>query len=377
MFYQHYSTKLLAVKILHVIAGERYGAVEAQFANLACYLEKSGNVQQQVILAKNSQYHTMLVEHGIKCIPLDLQSNTFDLKSKMQINRSIKQFKPDIVQSWLSQATRVIPYNRNYVHIGWLRKTANLASYSNCDYLITLSQSIVNYITHRGWQATGIKHIKPFASNKITEKINREDYNVPKNATLLVCLGEFYWRKGFDIVIMALQNLPNVHLWLLGEGDIKADLRQLSQDVGVADRVHFLGWREDRLNFLYEADMCIVPSRHELFGLPVIESWAQKTPLIATKVVNPHATVQSEVDGLFIAVDDVDALVEAVQTIKADDQLRDNIIKYGYKHYQTDYSISKVVAQFIDYYHQCLKNGKTTPDKFWLRVLNKLKLKGE
>jgi glycosyltransferase involved in cell wall biosynthesis len=109
----------------------------------------------------------------------------------------------------------------------------------------------------------------------------------------------------------------------------------------------------------------------------VIESWAQKTPLIATKVVNPHATVQSEVDGLFIAVDDVDALVEAVQTIKADDQLRDNIIKYGYKHYQTDYSISKVVAQFIDYYHQCLKNGKTTPDKFWLRVLNKLKLKGE
>lgn len=341
-------------RILHVMAGSSHGGAETYFANMVGALQKGG-LEQRAIIRKNEERAALLNSYAVpvKEVPFD---NLFDKSTRGVITQEIKEFKPDIVQTWMYEATRATP-SGDYLHVGWLRGTQHLRDYRRCDYLIGMTKGIVTSVVQQRWPDDRIQHIRPFADDTTKPAISRATYNTPDDAPLLLAMGRLHWHKAFDTLILSLRMLPDAYLWLAGEGDLREELEQFARDLGVSDRVRFLGWQEDQRPLFAAADICVVPSRYEPFGLVVIEAWAQKKPLIVTQAAGPRATVQNNVDALLIPIDDVDALTAAIRRLINDKKLGENLVRSGYAHYERDYTKDSAVAQYIQYYQEILQRG--------------------
>src|SRR6185295_10481145 len=137
----------------------------------------------------------------------------------------------------------------------------------------------------------------------------------PANAVLLLALSRLHEKKGLDVLLAALRDLPQCVAWLAGDGPLQKDLELLAERLGVADRVRFLGWRTDRGALLRAADVCVLPSRWEPFGTVMLEAWAAGTPLIAAASQGPSALIDDGGNGLLVPVDDAPALVAAIRRV--------------------------------------------------------------
>lgn len=102
---------------------------------------------------------------------------------------------------------------------------------------------------------------------------------------LLIQVGGFRVQKDQDTVIKALKFLPdNFHLLLVGDGERKSILEALVVEIGLENRVHFLGIRKDVFAILKVVDYVVVSSHWEGFGLAAVEGMAASRPVIASDV---------------------------------------------------------------------------------------------
>ena len=101
---------------------------------------------------------------------------------------------------------------------------------------------------------------------------------------LLCVAARLHRTKGVDVAVRALALLPTAQLAVLGEGPERDALRRLAAELGVLDRLHLLGFRPDFGAIVAGADLLLVPSRAEGFGLAAVEAMAQGVPVAASAV---------------------------------------------------------------------------------------------
>ena len=113
----------------------------------------------------------------------------------------------------------------------------------------------------------------------------RRLFNLPRDVKLIGTVGRLEFVKGQDVLIRSLALLePHWHLVLAGDGRQRAALESLVQDLGLSERVHFLG-QVDAPDQLYPAfDLFCLPSRAEGFPRDVIEAQACGVPVVAADV---------------------------------------------------------------------------------------------
>ena len=118
--------------------------------------------------------------------------------------------------------------------------------------------------------------------------VDRASLATPADAVVLLTLSRLHEKKGLDILLQGLVDLPRCVAWLAGDGPLEGELKAMAARLGVADRVRFLGWRTDRGALLRAADICVLPSRWEPFGTVMLEAWAAGTPLVAAASQGPR-----------------------------------------------------------------------------------------
>ncbi len=149
----------------------------------------------------------------------------------------------------------------------------------------------------------------------------RASLRTSPDATVILALGRLHPNKAFDVLIRALADVPGVMLWLAGDGPREEDLKALARDLAIADRVRFLGWRNDTADPIAAADILICPSRHEPLGNVVIEGWAQAKPVVAAASDGPRHLITDGETGLLCPVDAPTPLAEALRAVVADTAL--------------------------------------------------------
>jgi len=129
----------------------------------------------------------------------------------------------------------------------------------------------------------------------------------------LACVGRLEPPKGQDVLVEAL-GLPasrgvEARLALVGSGSLEPQLRRRASELGIADRVDFLGALppERVAEVLAAADIYVQPSRREGFGVALVEAMATGLPAVATRSGGPDGIV-GEADGVLVAPDDPEAL---------------------------------------------------------------------
>jgi len=148
---------------------------------------------------------------------------------------------------------------------------------------------------------------------------SRASLRVPEGVPLLSVLGLLHVAKGQDLALRALARpeLAGAHLLLAGIGDRRSELEELARALGVAERAHFLGWRDDAPALVAASDVVLLPSRWE--GLPyiVLESMAGGRPVVATRVDGAIELVEDGRTGALVRIEDAPALAQAAARILA------------------------------------------------------------
>ena len=147
----------------------------------------------------------------------------------------------------------------------------------------------------------------------------------------LLSVGGLIARKGHDLTIAALAELPGWRLLIAGEGPARGSLLALAGRLGVGDRVRLLGtWPHDELATLYSAaDMSVLSSAREGFANVLLESMACGTPVVASPIPGNDEAVQTHEAGLIASTRTPGAIADAVRTLHAKPPGRDATRAYA------------------------------------------------
>lgn len=149
----------------------------------------------------------------------------------------------------------------------------------------------------------------------VDRKAKREEIGVPQNAFLLFSVGELNKNKNHQIVVKAMARLknPNVHYAIAGVGNQKDRLLKLSSKLGVADRVHLLGYRNDISELNCSADAFCFPSFREGLSVSLMEAMACGLPCVVSRI-RGNVDLVKEGGGEHFSPNGVDECAAALKT---------------------------------------------------------------
>ena len=144
---------------------------------------------------------------------------------------------------------------------------------------------------------------------------------------ILITTSRLVWKNAIDVVIRALAMFPkHIHFVILGKGEKKkkSELENLATDLGILDRVHFLGEipNSQTVHYLHASDIFVRPSRSEGMGISFVEAMAAGLPVIATQeggiadfLFDARRNPDKETTGWAVDKDSPEQIAEAVKDI--------------------------------------------------------------
>ncbi|MBW4591611.1 MAG: glycosyltransferase family 1 protein [Brasilonema angustatum HA4187-MV1] len=203
----------------------------------------------------------------------------------------------------------------------------------------------------------------------IDRQAARAKLGIDPEAKLVMYVGRFDPRKGIETLVRAVGQSqlrgPSSKLQLMiaggsrpGQSDgIERDrIESIVAELGMSDFTTFPGRVEQELLPYYyaAADICVVPSHYEPFGLVAIEAMASRTPVVASDVGGLQFTVVSEETGLLAPPQDVAAFSTAIDRILSSSQWRDQLGEAARKRVETKFSWEGVASDLAQLYTQLL-----------------------
>lgn len=357
------------MKILHVINSLHTGGAERLLSDIVFGLVALGHEVEVVIF--NSECSNLLSDLKTNQIPvhvLNLFLNEYNPFQVIRLSRIMKRF--DVVhahlfpsQYWVSIAARFLKhppllvttehssdnFRAQYKITDWLDRKF----YTNYDGIFCISKATEEFMQKRIpdlskiFLVTNGITISRFSAIKVDRKQLFPE--LPENAILLMQVARFREQKNQACVIRALKHLPeNYYVAFVGDGANEVPCKHLAEKLGLRQRALFLGNRSDVPELLSVADMVVMSSHWEGFGLSAAEAMA------AGKIV-----LASDISGLAQVVADPDL------RFKEDDEneLKELILKYSdpnirfvkecwAKEWVARFDIKNTVLRYLDFYEQ-------------------------
>jgi glycosyltransferase involved in cell wall biosynthesis len=340
-------------RVIHLMAGAAHGGAEAFFERLVVALGKAG-LDQRAALRRDGPRAQRLRAGGVDPVELPF-GGPLDLVTPLALASQMREFVPDVALAFMSRAAAKLPPRwlggASTVRVGRLGGYYDLKYYSRCERLVANTLDIRDWIVRQGWPAAKVDYLPNFVDAERAAPAARADHATPADAKLLLALGRLHPNKGFDVLLEALGQMPHVHLWIAGTGDLDAALKAQAGRLGIAARVRFLGWRQDVAALIAACDVLVCPSRHEPLGNVVIEGWAHGRPVVAAASAGPAALIRHGENGLLAPVEDAAALATCIRDVLADEVLASRLALAGEAAYQAGFTQEAVVRHYLDYFN--------------------------
>jgi glycosyltransferase involved in cell wall biosynthesis len=296
-----------------------------------------------VRLFSNSEIMTQ--PQGIETVFLPGKSALAYLINIPKIKKIIREFKPDVVHAH---------YATGYAMWGSVQKTAPLiVSVWGTDIDDAINRRItVGRITRRALKSAGFvtatsKYLidktlsfEPSIESKtvcIPFGVPIPDINELKQLeespeTVNIIFAKIYLPNyAPDLVIrafaLAYREIPQLRLRMIGGGPLKGQLHELADKLGLTDKVSIEGFVDNQsaMQIIRKADIMVMPSYKEAFGVAALDAASYGIPVIAGDVGGVPEIVEDGVSGILIPPGNPDALKEAIVRLGADGQLREKM----------------------------------------------------
>ena len=339
------------LRLIQAAAGGAQGGAELHFRRLCVALQRAG-VEQRVVMRPFAEGVAPLRAGGIEPVTVPF-GGPLDFKTGRVLRRLIQDFRPNVVLTYTNRAAAMMPTG-NFVRIARLGGYYDLKYYKGCDHLVGITPDIVEHCIAGGWPRERSHVIPNYVEDRSAPPHERAALDTPADAPLLFTLGRLHRNKAFDTLFQALAALPGAYLWLAGDGPERAALERLARELGIAERVRFLGWQEDPAPYFAACDVYLVPSRHEPLGSVILEGWMARKPMVAAASQGPRWLVEDDVDGLLVPIDDAPAMAAAVQRLIDEPETAARLVQAGRAKYEAGFVEAVAVKRYLALFEQVL-----------------------
>ena len=168
----------------------------------------------------------------------------------------------------------------------------------------------------------------------------------------ILSAGRVVYQKGFDLGLRALAQLTGLEWeWrIAGDGSQLEALRALANELGISQRVIFLGWLErgELSRCYHQANIFLFPSRHEGMPNAVLEAMASGLPVVATRIAGSEELVLDGETGALVKAEDVDALRESLRSLLTAEKMRVQMGHAARLRVEKEYSWEKAARQYSE-----------------------------
>jgi glycosyltransferase involved in cell wall biosynthesis len=172
---------------------------------------------------------------------------------------------------------------------------------------------------------------------------------------LLTFVGRLVPIKRVDVLLRAVARAsdPQLRLAIVGDGELRGELEALADELGIRDQVWFAGYRAEMLPVAAASDIAVLSSDNEGTPVSLIEAGAAATAAASTRVGGVADVVTPET-GLVVPPGDSDALGDAIATLAADANRREQMGARARAHVRERYSVDRLVRDIDELYTELL-----------------------
>lgn len=179
---------------------------------------------------------------------------------------------------------------------------------------------------------------------------------VPSHVPRLVFIGRFDPQKDHETILRALAMVPQAHLLFVGDGPLRAHLENMTRSLGIAQRVTFLGHRNDIPAILKASDIYIHSTTSDGFGIAACEAMAAGLPVIASDVPGLAQVVEGA--GVLFPVGDDGALAREITSLISSEERRHQMSQKSRQRAQ-QFNIERTVDGCVEMYKSVLRLQET------------------
>lgn len=305
-----------------------------------------------------------------------LQEISFAWQSQAWLQQHRSEF--DLLQTYGAVTPVAANINTSqFVHSAWLRSPAHISrlrrdaygayqwlytalnarwerqAFAQAKQVIAVSQRVKKELMELGiteeriqviYNGVDVEEFSPSVGD-------RQALNLPTQVPLALFAGDIRTnRKNLDTVLQALVQVPDLHLAVVGATD-GSPYPDLAGELGIRDRVHFMGFRRDLPEIMRSVDLFVFPSRYEPFGMVVSEAMASGLPVVTAITTGAAEIVTPDCGVVLWNSEDAVALAEALRRLAADPELRSRMGEMG-RAIAEQHSWRSKARSYIDLFEQ-------------------------
>jgi glycosyltransferase involved in cell wall biosynthesis len=242
----------------------------------------------------------------------------------------------------------------------------------NAGHIIAISEAARRGIEARGEAVNGnVTTIpngipSPDARNLASPEAIRAGLGVGPDQALIVCAARLEQEKDVRSLIAAMPAVltaaPDAICVAAGEGSQRGALASQIDSLGLRNSVRLAGFCEDAMSLINAADLFVLPSLAEPFGLVLIEAMSLGKPVIATNAGGPREIVEDGLTGLLVPPAEPIALAAAITRLIRDPSLRIEMGLRGRQRFTQNYTVARMSADILRIYHDALR-GRRAPER--------------
>jgi len=184
----------------------------------------------------------------------------------------------------------------------------------------------------------------------VDKRVARQQWNLPDDVPVALCVARLMEDKGVDILLKALLHAPGWFALIVGEGPQRQSLLQLTADLGVGERVRFTGYLPALDSAWSACDVAVIPSRREGLGLFALEAMAAGKPVIASNTGGLAEIVLHGETGWLVPPDDPVALANALQQAISQRPVWYDMGRRGMTHVRQRFTWEHTTQRLLDVY---------------------------
>jgi len=352
---------------VHIMGSRLFGGAEHFYVRLLRILRDAG-YPVTAINRPGSPVANELADDDIQQIHFPM-ANGWDLWSLWRLRETCNAMGQCIVQTYMGRATRLtrLPSNTPAIHVARLGEYYKIDGYyRHAHAWIGNTRGICDYLVKSGLPANRVFYIGNFVPDPSTvdEKLKSEallKHDIRPDAWVIFSLGRLVDVKGFDDLLLAMALLPKeiadkpLMLVVAGDGPHASRLQAHAQELGLQERVRWLGWQNNPDPFYALADVFVCPSRHEPLGNVILEAWSHGLPLISTASLGATELVEHEVTGLLCPCSDPKAMAgQILALLSATVAQRKKLGDAGRTFLHSQFSASSIRDAYLALYAQLI-----------------------